>query len=45
MSQQIESVKKPIFQELTADDPDAEATVIESMCMNCEKNVSLKWKQ
>lgn len=42
MSQPIESAKKPIFQELTADDPDAEATVIESMCMNCEKNGTTK---
>ena len=31
---------KPIFRELNADDPEPEATVIESLCMNCGKNVS-----
>lgn len=32
--------KKPIFRELNADDPDPEATEIESLCMNCHANVS-----
>lgn len=30
--------KKPIFRELNADDPDPEATEIESLCMNCHAN-------
>lgn len=30
----------PIFRELNADDPDPEATEIESLCMNCHSNVS-----
>lgn len=30
---------KPIFRDLTADDPEPETTEIESLCMNCEKNV------
>ncbi|XP_008211218.1 zinc finger protein ZPR1 [Nasonia vitripennis] len=29
---------QPIFRELNADDPEPEATVIESLCMNCGKN-------
>ncbi|XP_046401788.1 zinc finger protein ZPR1 [Ischnura elegans] len=35
-----ESVKneKPIFRDLAADDPEPEATEIESLCTNCEKN-------
>lgn len=32
---------KPIFRELKADDPEPEATVIESLCMECGKNVSV----
>ena len=31
---------KPLFRDLTADELDPEATVIESLCMNCGKNVS-----
>lgn len=33
-------MEKPIFRDLAADDPDQEATEIESLCMNCEKNVN-----
>lgn len=32
---------KPVFRDLQADDPDPEATEIESMCMNCGENVRL----
>jgi hypothetical protein len=32
----------PIFRDLTADDPEPETTEIESLCMNCGENVSLK---
>lgn len=32
---------QPIFRELNADDSESEATVIESLCMNCGKNVSI----
>jgi zinc finger protein len=32
-------VERPIFRNLDPDDPDPEATEVESMCMNCEKNV------
>uniref|UniRef100_A0A1B0CGN0 Zinc finger ZPR1-type domain-containing protein n=1 Tax=Lutzomyia longipalpis TaxID=7200 RepID=A0A1B0CGN0_LUTLO len=31
--------KKPIFRDLTAEDPEPEATEIESLCVNCMKNV------
>lgn len=31
---------EPIYLKLSADDPDLGTTEIESMCMNCEKNVS-----
>lgn len=34
--------KKPIFQDLNAEDPDTEATIIESLCMNCCENVRKK---
>lgn len=34
--------KKPIFRDLTADDPEPEATEIESLCVNCMKNVSFQ---
>ncbi|XP_059612173.1 zinc finger protein ZPR1 [Phlebotomus argentipes] len=30
--------KKPIFRDLTAEDPEPEATEIESLCVNCMKN-------
>lgn len=35
---------KPIFREINADDPDPEATIIESLCMNCGKNVSTQFQ-
>lgn len=31
---------EPIYLNLSADDPDLGTTEIESMCMNCHKNVS-----
>jgi zinc finger protein len=31
----------PIFRILTADDPEPEATEIESLCMNCGENVNM----
>lgn len=33
------SENKPLFRELDGDDTDPEATVVESMCMNCQGNV------
>ncbi|XP_043250401.1 zinc finger protein ZPR1 [Colletes gigas] len=33
-----EETAKPIFRNLTADDPEPEATEIESLCVNCGKN-------
>ncbi|KAF7266765.1 hypothetical protein GWI33_019941 [Rhynchophorus ferrugineus] len=33
---------KPLFRDLTADDPDPEITVIESMCMHCHGNGETK---
>ena len=33
-------MQQPLFRELTADEKDMEATVIESLCMECERNVS-----
>ncbi|XP_043785071.1 zinc finger protein ZPR1 [Apis laboriosa] len=36
--QNIEEKTKPIFRNLTADDPEPETTEIESLCMNCEQN-------
>ncbi|XP_066589485.1 zinc finger protein ZPR1 [Prorops nasuta] len=33
-----ENRSTPIFRDLTADDPTSEATVIESLCMNCGEN-------
>ena len=32
--------KEPLFKNLTADEPEQESTIIESLCMNCGKNVS-----
>lgn len=32
--------KKPLFRDFTADESEPESTVIESLCMNCGKNVS-----
>lgn len=32
--------KKPLFREINADDPDPEATEIDSLCMNCHETVS-----
>lgn len=34
-----ETATKPIFRPLNADDPDPEATEVESLCMNCHANV------
>lgn len=34
-----------IYLSLSADDPDLGTTEIESMCMNCEKNVSRKFEK
>lgn len=34
-----EEIAKPIFRNLTADDPEPETTEIESLCVNCGKNV------
>lgn len=31
--------QKPLFRALTAEDPEPEVTEIESLCMNCYKNV------
>lgn len=33
---------KPLFRELHADDPDPEATQIDSLCMNCQETVCNK---
>ncbi|KAK3912499.1 Zinc finger protein ZPR1 [Frankliniella fusca] len=33
-----ETGKKPLFRDINADDPDPEATEIESLCLNCGKN-------
>ncbi|KAE8751461.1 hypothetical protein FOCC_FOCC001708 [Frankliniella occidentalis] len=33
-----ESVKKPLFRDINADDPDPETTEIESLCLNCGEN-------
>ncbi|XP_076179722.1 zinc finger protein Zpr1 [Ptiloglossa arizonensis] len=33
-----EEIAKPIFRNLTADDPEPETTEIESLCVNCGKN-------
>lgn len=34
------SGSKPIFRPLNADDPDPEATEVESLCMNCYAKVN-----
>lgn len=39
MSTNAENGEKPLFRELNADDPDPEATVIDSLCMNCHEQV------
>ncbi|XP_003488131.1 zinc finger protein ZPR1 [Bombus impatiens] len=36
--QSTEAKAKPIFRDLSAEDPEPETTEIESLCMNCEKN-------
>lgn len=33
-------VPKPLFRDLNAEDLDPETSEIESLCLNCEKNVS-----
>nr|CAG4650178.1 EOG090X06TU [Sida crystallina] len=35
---EMENVKKPVFRELQADDPEPETTEIESLCFNCGEN-------
>lgn len=35
----IQEKTKPIFRNLTADDPEPETTEIESLCLNCGQNV------
>lgn len=42
--QDVENTKnhKPIFRELTAEDPEPETTVIDSLCMNCGETVSIR---
>ncbi|XP_017768531.1 PREDICTED: zinc finger protein ZPR1 [Nicrophorus vespilloides] len=37
-----EEKKRPIFRDLNADDPDPEATIIESLCMNCHADGSTR---
>lgn len=32
---------KPLFRDLNAEDPEPEATEIESLCMNCHATVSM----
>lgn len=32
--------QKPLFRDITAEDPDPEVTEIESFCVNCHANVS-----
>lgn len=34
-----ETAKKPLFRDIDGDDPDPEATVIESLCLNCGEDV------
>lgn len=34
-------MEKPLFREIDADDPDQEATVIDSLCMHCHETVSV----
>ncbi|XP_066249416.1 zinc finger protein ZPR1 [Euwallacea similis] len=33
---------KPLFRDLTGEDPDPEVTVVESLCMNCQQNGSTR---
>lgn len=37
------ATEKPVFRDLSADDPDPEVTEVESMCMNCHKNVRIMY--
>lgn len=39
VKKEIEELKQPIFQSLSADNP--ETTTIESLCVNCGKNVCI----
>lgn len=36
----MEKSSAPIFKDISGDDPDLETTTIESLCMDCGKNVS-----
>lgn len=38
-------VTKPLFRDLNADDPDPEATELESLCMNCHATVNREFHQ
>lgn len=38
-----EESKEPLFKDINGDD-EPETTAIESLCMSCEKNVSIAWK-
>lgn len=37
---EVEEKLKPIFRDLTADDPEPETSEIESLCVNCGQNVT-----
>lgn len=39
MEKEATTDERPIFRDLDGDDPDPETTVIESLCMNCHKEV------
>lgn len=39
-AENVEGGDRPLFRELDPDDPDPEATVIDSLCMNCHEQVS-----
>lgn len=37
----VEATDRPLFRALDGDDPDPEATVIDSLCMNCHEQVRI----
>lgn len=41
MASEVADTNKPIFRNLTADDPEPEATEVDSLCVNCGENVSI----